>query len=120
MKVLVVDDSKAMRMIVTRALRQAGLPDLEVIDADNGRMAYDAILAAAPDLVLCDWNMPEMNGLELLEALNEAGVRVKFAFVTSESTAQIRAKARAAGALFLLSKPFTPQSLKERLLEHAL
>lgn len=120
MKVLVVDDSNAMRMIVKRSLRQVGLADLDVVEAENGKVAFGMIDTDRPDLVLCDWNMPEMTGIELLEALNEANQKVKFAFVTSESTEEMRSKARNAGALFLLSKPFTPEMLKERVTTLAL
>ncbi len=113
--ILVVDDSKAMRMIVKRALRKTGVAGISVTEAENGKVALDAINASKPDLVLCDWNMPEMNGIELLRALNEEGVHVRFGFVTSESTDEMRSAALEAGALFLLSKPFTADMLKEKL-----
>ncbi len=120
MKVLVVDDSKAMRMIVKRALRQADLPDLEVVEAENGRMALETITGGGGlDFVLCDWNMPEMNGIELLRQLNAQEVKIRFGFVTSESTDAMRSQAREAGALFLLSKPFTPEMLKAELAKAA-
>lgn len=120
MKVLVVDDSKAMRMIVKRSLRQADLPDLEVVEAENGKVALDRLLGAERfDFVLCDWNMPEMTGIELLRQLNAKSVKVRFGFVTSESTPQMRAEARDAGALFLLSKPFTAENLKGELAKAA-
>ena len=116
MRVLVVDDSKAMRMIIKRALRQAELPNLEVVEAENGRRAYDAIKGAGKfDLILCDWNMPVMSGIELLQKLNAERFTVSFGFVTSESTAAMRSQAREAGALFLLTKPFTAGMLKEHL-----
>ncbi len=115
MKILIVDDSKAMRMIVKRTLRQAGLGDHEVIEAGNGAEALNAISASKPDVVLCDWNMPEMNGIELLEKLNENGKKVKFGFVTSEGTPEMREKAKGAGALFFISKPFTADTFQEAL-----
>jgi len=62
-KVLIVDDSKAMRLIVRRTLRQAGFDDLDASEATNGKEALDAITAAQFDLVLSDWNMPEMTGI---------------------------------------------------------
>ncbi len=115
MKILIVDDSKAMRMIVRRTLRQAGYGKHEVEEAENGRDALDKIRSAAPDLVLSDWNMPEMNGIELLEALGADGPSVKFGFVTSEGTAEMRARASSAGALFLISKPFTVENFQQAL-----
>ena len=115
MNILVVDDSKAMRMIVKRTLRQAGFGDHNVEEAVNGKEAFDKIQAAKPDLVLSDWNMPEMTGIELLEALNAAEVKVKLGFVTTEGTPEMRARAIDAGASFLITKPFTADNFKDTL-----
>lgn len=115
MDLLVVDDSKAMRMIVKRTLRQAGYGDANVKEAANGREALDMMGGWTPDLVLCDWNMPEMTGIELLEELRKQGNGVKFGFVTSEGTPEMRDTASKAGALFLIHKPFTPETFKEKL-----
>jgi two-component system chemotaxis response regulator CheY len=115
MKVLVTDDSRVMRQIVKRTLRQAGYPDVEVCEAGNGREALEVIATEAPDLVLCDWNMPEMNGIDLLYALRAKGRDVPFGFVTSEGSPDMREKAQNAGALFLISKPFTPEAFREAL-----
>jgi two-component system chemotaxis response regulator CheY len=116
MKILVVDDSKAMRAIVKRALsgldRVAGA---EIIEAADGREALGTVQSEQPDLVLSDWNMPEMTGIELLKALNEAGIGVTFGFVTSESTPEMHDLAKANGAKFLVSKPFTPESIDQAL-----
>ena len=107
MKILIADDSQAMRRIVVRSLRQAGFEGHELVEAENGKQALDIAQTQGPDLILSDWNMPEMNGLELLHATREAGAFVKFGFVTSESTPEMRALAHQAGALFLIAKPFT-------------
>jgi two-component system chemotaxis response regulator CheY len=115
MNILVVDDSKAMRMIVIRTVRQAGLGEHTFTEATNGAEALKSIQASAPDLVLSDWNMPEMNGLELLNALHAGGIRVKFGFVTSEVTPEIKKLAMDSGALFLVTKPFTPQAFEAAL-----
>lgn len=115
MKVLIVDDSKAMRMIVMRTLRQAGYGNHEFLQACDGVDALRVMGQDPPDLVLCDWNMPEMNGLELLRNLRAAGNNVKFGFVTSESTPQMRGDATQAGALFVISKPFTADAFKDAM-----
>ncbi len=115
MKILVVDDSKAMRMIVRRSLRQAGFGNCEVLEANDGKLALASIREACPDLVLSDWNMPEMTGIELLEELRREGQTVRFGFVTTEGTPDMRARALEAGALFLLAKPFTPDDLRDTL-----
>ncbi len=116
MKILIVDDSKAMRMIVRRTLQQAGFEQGHVVtEATNGAEALTSIRSSRPDLVLSDWNMPEMSGIELLTALRSEGVNVKFGFVTSEGTERMRAEASAAGALFLISKPFTADDFRKTL-----
>lgn len=117
MKILVVDDSKVMRSIVMRSLRSTTrYADAELIEAGDGNEALVRIEAERPDLVLSDWNMPGMDGIHLLEALKERGSTVKLGFVTSESTPEMYDRAMAAGASFLVTKPFTPASL-ERALE---
>ena len=115
MKVLIVDDSKAMRMIVTRTLRQAGFGDHDFVEAENGREALDAVASESPDLVLSDWNMPEMSGLELLQSLRAKGDGVKFGFVTSEGSEEMRETAKTAGAMFLIAKPFTADHFTDEL-----
>ncbi len=115
MKVMIVDDSKSMRMIVKRTLKQAGYDDMEFEEADDGTDALAKIDDYAPELVLCDWNMPTMNGIDFLKAIREAGNNVKFGFVTTESTAEMRAAAKEAGAQFLVAKPFTAESFEKAL-----
>lgn len=113
--ILIVDDSKAMRLIVRRTLRQAGFGDYEVEEAANGLEALERIGQATPALVISDWNMPEMNGIELLKELNNRKVSVRFGFVTTEGTPDMRAMADEAGALFLIAKPFTPEQFEAAL-----
>jgi two-component system chemotaxis response regulator CheY len=98
MRILIVDDSTAMRMIVKKTLRVAGFEGHELSDVDDGAKALAAIKVSKPDLVLSDWNMPNMTGLQLLEALKSEGVKVTFGFVTTEATPDMRAKAIGAGA----------------------
>jgi two-component system chemotaxis response regulator CheY len=114
MKILIVDDSKAMRMIVSRALREADLGG-DIIEASNGPDALRLLQSNTPDLILSDWNMPEMSGLQLLEEIKGRGIEVKFGFVTSESTPAMRTRAKDAGALVLISKPFTSETFAEQL-----
>ena len=115
MDVLVVDDSMAMRMIVVKTAKKAGLGNARFRQAANGQEALVAIKEKRPDLVLSDWNMPEMTGIELLESLNEEEIDVKFGFVTTEATTQMRSRARKAGALFLLAKPFTVDTFEQAM-----
>ncbi len=115
MQILVVDDSKAMRSIVMRAVRQAGYESVSFAEAANGAEALKQIRTAPPGLVLADWNMPEMSGIELLKALRAEGNAVKVGFVTSESDPAMRDMAFQSGALFMLTKPFTPDAIKAAL-----
>ncbi|SDY68371.1 two-component system, chemotaxis family, response regulator CheY [Modestobacter sp. DSM 44400] len=115
MKILVTDDSRVMRQIVIRTLRQAGYDDHEIIQAEDGWEALQMVGAEKPDLVLSDWNMPEMTGIECLEALRAAGSQVPFGFVTSEGSPEMREKAANAGALFLIAKPFTEENFRDAL-----
>lgn len=115
MQIMVVDDSRAMRMIVLRTLRQAGFRDHTFTEAADGAAALEAIKADPPDLVLSDWNMPKLSGIDLLKELKTAGCDVKFGFVTSESTPEMREMSRQAGALFLIAKPFNEDTFREVL-----
>ncbi|WGL51928.1 response regulator [Nocardioides sp. BP30] len=114
-KILVADDSKVMRQIVVRTLRQAGYSGHDVIEAENGRVCLEKALAESPDLILSDWNMPEMNGIDCLSALRSGGNQTPFGFVTSEGSEEMRTRAASAGALFLIAKPFTAETFQEHL-----
>ncbi|MDB4987880.1 MAG: response regulator receiver protein [Myxococcaceae bacterium] len=114
-RIMIVDDSKAMRMIVRRTVKQAGFGSYEVEDAASGAEALQKIRLDPPRLVLSDWNMPDMSGYELLLKLREEGIGVAFAMITTEGTPEMRAKAASAGALFLLQKPFTSDELARAL-----
>ncbi|TNM69369.1 response regulator [Streptomyces sp. NP160] len=115
MKILIADDSRVMRQIVIRTLRQAGYDSHEVVEAENGRDALDKVASERPDLVLSDWNMPEMTGIECLRALRASGSDVPFGFVTSEGSDDMRSTAASAGALFLIAKPFTAETFEDHL-----
>ena len=115
MNILVVDDSLAMRLIIKKTLREAGYDGHDIVEAEDGAKALQAIKANEPDLVLCDWNMPNMTGPELLQALVEEGVTIKFGFITTEATPEMKNKAIGMGAQFLISKPFTPESFRATL-----
>ncbi len=115
MKILIADDSRVMRQIVTRTLRQAGYTGHTIIEAADGAAALDAVRAEGPDLVLSDWNMPGVSGIELLQRLRGAGNQVTFGFVTSERSLEMRERAHAAGAEFVIGKPFTADDFRDVL-----
>ncbi|WP_342666146.1 response regulator [Phycicoccus jejuensis] len=84
------------------------------VDASGDRSRHPAglelVASHRPDLVLSDWNMPEMTGIEFLVALRAAGDATPFGFITSEGSSLMRGQALQAGALFLIGKPFTAES----------
>jgi two-component system chemotaxis response regulator CheY len=115
MKILVADDSRAMRMIVVRTLRQAGFAGHDVVEAENGKDALTIATNDGVDLILSDWNMPEMTGIEFLRALRATGAGTPFCFVTSEGSDEMREQAKAAGAVGLIAKPFTAEAFADAL-----
>jgi two-component system, chemotaxis family, chemotaxis protein CheY len=111
---LVVDDSKVIRKVARHILETL---DFTVEEAGDGREALDAVAVAVPDVVLLDWNMPVMNGMEFLRALGELALtpRPKVVFCTTENgTAHIRA-ALDAGADEYVMKPFDRDTLASKL-----
>ena len=118
MRILIIDDSKPMRHLVKRTLIQAGFSDHEFQEAGDGLQALESIHSSMPDLILADWNMPNMNGIELLKQLNAQNVEVKFGFITSEQTAEMKEEANENGALFLIAKPFSAEIFRETLSEY--
>ena len=115
-KALVVDDSKTIRIILGRILRELGY---EVCEAVNGKEALKVMESekAAVSLVLADWNMPEMNGLELLKQLRQDPdlASLKVIMVTTETELDHMVSALEAGANEYVMKPFTKDILKEKL-----
>lgn len=111
MRILVVDDSGAMRSIVMRAVRQAGF-EATFAEAGDGVEALQVIRNSPPELVMADWNMPGMSGIELLRNLRAEGSQVTMGFVTSESSPTMRNMAFRAGAAFMLTKPFTADAIR--------
>jgi len=115
MDILLVDDSRTMRMIVQRAIRQAGYRGLIIGEAENGAQALEQLRGEQPKLVLSDWNMPEMSGIDFLHQLRKERNLVPFGFITAEASTEIRKLAMTAGATFLISKPFSPEEVQMAL-----
>jgi two-component system chemotaxis response regulator CheY len=115
MRVLVVDDSRAVRLLIGNILRELGL---EVVEAGNGREGLDR-LAENPDLnlALVDWNMPVMDGLEFITVVrgDRAYDAVRIVMVTTETESEQVMRAMAAGANEYVMKPFTKDILVAKL-----
>jgi two-component system chemotaxis response regulator CheY len=116
MKALVVDDARAMRTMLSGMLKQAGFT--EVAQADNGREGLDH-LTANPDtnLALVDWNMPEMSGIQMVEAVRQNATlnSVCLMMVTTEAEMKQVEEAPALGADEYAMKPFTKDVIVDKL-----
>src|ERR1700761_516199 len=116
MKAMVVDDSRATRVILRKSLEQQGF---SVLEAGDGKQALERLAESGPlDLALVDWNMPVMSGYELIQALRARkdfdGMSIMM--VTTESEASQVQRALEAGANEYVMKPFSPEVLREKLL----
>jgi two-component system, chemotaxis family, chemotaxis protein CheY len=123
MRVLIVDDSVVMRIIVERVLRQAGLGVTEVLHAANGVEGLDVLeetqyLGVAPDLILCDVQMPVMDGLGFLLEKQRRNLTpgVPVMMITAEGSNPQVLRAIAAGAQGYIAKPFTMQQMQASIL----
>src|SRR5262245_26090370 len=115
MQALVIDDSRVVRAIIGKTLREVGM---EVYEAAHGREALDRLREIPGiELVLVDWNMPVMDGLEFIQAVrsDRANDAIRIMMVTTETEQQQVQKALAAGANEYLMKPFTPEVLIAKL-----
>jgi two-component system chemotaxis response regulator CheY len=117
-RTLIVDDSSVMRKIVERALRQAGLDSLVVLEANNGAEGLDLLRSKQVDLILSDINMPSMDGLEFLRQIHaqKLAQNVPVVMITTESSEEHVKQAIQAGAKGYIRKPFTAEQVKERVL----
>jgi len=114
MKALVVDDSMTIRRIVIKALALAGIN--EATEASDGLEALEAIKSGAQfAVILLDWNMPKMSGIETLRALRQAGVKTPVIMVTTEAEKSRVIEAIKTGANDYLIKPFSPDQLAAKV-----
>ena len=115
MKAFVIDDSKAMRMILGKIMKELGF---EVAEAENGLKGLDLMKPGEPPaVVLVDWNMPEMNGYEFVKAVRARPEydKVKLVVVSSETQTDGMGRMEEAGVDEYVTKPFTREGLAEKL-----
>jgi CheY-like chemotaxis protein len=111
-RLLVVDDSRAMQAILRRMLACRSLGKSEVRTVADGEAALEALEGFAAQLVISDWHMPRMGGLELLQTLRQTGrTGLPVGFVTTETSAPLLQQARTNGAAFVVQKPFRDEVL---------
>src|ERR1041385_5727978 len=110
-RALIVDDSSVMRKIVERSLRQAGINLTHVLEAANGAEALGVLKENSVDLILCDINMPVMDGLEFIKQLSgvENAKLVPVVMITTEGSEQHVVQALSCGARGYIRKPFTAE-----------
>ncbi len=113
--ILFVEDSPTMRRIIANSLRQVGFE--EIIEAENGVDALEKVEGRAIDLVVTDWNMPEMNGAELVKTLREMPpyAEVPIIMITTRGMKDDVMTAMKLGVNGYIVKPFTPEVLQEKL-----
>lgn len=115
MKVLLIDDSKTMRNIQKGILTQLGYTELE--EAADGLDALSKVGAFQPELLLVDWNMPNMDGLTFVQKYRASGATAPIIMVTTEAEKARVVEAIKAGVNNYVVKPFTPDVLSERIRE---
>lgn len=116
MRVLVVEDSETMRKIIVRSLHAIGV--IDVLEATDGMEAIQLYKSQSPDIVLTDWNMPNMDGLQLVRELRSHGIQVPIIMITTEvQESQVNA-AMNAGCNDYITKPVDPDFLREKLNKH--
>jgi two-component system, chemotaxis family, chemotaxis protein CheY len=115
MKILVVDDFSTMRRIMKNVLNELGFNNID--EADDGKTALPMLKATAYDFVITDWNMPGMQGIDLLQAIRADSKTAKtpVLMVTAEAKREQILKAAEAGVNGYIVKPFTPDTLREKM-----
>ncbi|KKO19076.1 MAG: response regulator [Candidatus Brocadia sp.] len=116
-KVLIIDDSAVMRKIIQRNIQQSGLLVDEFVEAGDGREGLEKAASNSIDLILCDWNMPNMTGIDFVKALRGSAQKnnIPIVMVTTEGGETKIEEAKRSGANGYLTKPFTPEQLKSKL-----
>jgi two-component system, chemotaxis family, chemotaxis protein CheY len=114
-KILIVDDSITIRRIITNALKTVGFTD--TIEASNGKEALEKLTNGKVDFIITDWNMPEMNGLDLIKEVraNPVHSAMPILMITTRGTEHDVVEALQAKVNSYIMKPFTPQELKEKI-----
>ena len=114
---MIVDDSATMRKIIMRTVRMSGLEFERTEEAGNGVEALEKLSSAPVDVILCDINMPEMGGPEVVKKVRElpACADTKIIMVSTESSQELIDGLIADGANGYITKPFTPEKFQEKL-----
>jgi two-component system, chemotaxis family, chemotaxis protein CheY len=112
-KILIVDDDASMRILIRRMLSRMGIANL--LEADGGTQALELLATTPVDLVMCDWNMPAMSGMELFARARSLRPDLLFLMLTGRADAESHAAARNAGVAGFMVKPISAPDLKAHL-----
>ena len=117
--VLIVDDSRSMRAVIKKTISMSGFKMDQCVEAGNGREALDVLAKAWVDVIISDINMPEMDGLELLEELKKDGLlkAIPVIVISTEGSEKRIRDAYDLGARGFIKKPFLPEEIKKVLYE---
>ena len=115
--ILIVDDSLPMRSVIKKTVKASGFNVGQIFEAPNGREAMDILKGEWLDLVLTDYNMPDMNGLQLLVEMKKDDIlrTVPVIMITTESSRERVEEFKEKGAVDYIKKPFTPEQIKNKL-----
>jgi len=115
--ILIVDDSFPMRVVIKKTIRASGFKAGDILEASSGVEALKMLREQWFDLVLTDYNMPEMNGMELIEAMKSEELlsTVPVVVISTEGSQQKIAEFMEKGAADFIQKPFTPEVIKQKL-----
>ncbi len=116
-KILVVDDSLPMRAVIKKTIKASGYGTTDFMEASNGREALEQMESEWLDLVITDYNMPKMNGLQLIEEMKKDEVlkAIPVLVVTTEGSRAKVDEFMEKGAVDYVKKPFTPEEIRQKL-----
>jgi len=113
LKILIVDDSSTMRRIIINTLSRIGYSD--VVEGEHGKAGLEKLAQGGIEMIITDWNMPEMDGLEFVNAVRGQNSSIPILMVTTNAAKEDIVAALQAGVNNYVVKPFTPETLKEKI-----
>jgi two-component system chemotaxis response regulator CheY len=113
LKILIVDDSSTMRRIIINTLSRIGYTD--VVEGEHGKAGLEKLGQGGVEMIITDWNMPEMDGLEFVQAVRAQNASIPILMVTTNAAKEDIVQALQAGVNNYVVKPFTPDTLKEKI-----
>lgn len=116
--ILVVDDSRSMRMLIKKMLESAGLFSSNIMEAENGLMALDFVESNNLDLIFTDINMPNMSGLDLVKEIKAKGMKIPIIVITTDGSQATVVEAIQNGAVGYIKKPFNAEQIKDIVQKH--